>query len=340
MAVGGGHEGAVRQKLESGISAVRSQCVVHEADPVLPLSAPGDIVPRAHPADPVALGGAFEGRVPEGRHDPAVGRVPESVPVAGQAPGQFARLGECLSLVAGEHDVRVPVPVVLTHEHGDRLSIGRADHARLAEPHVGTGEDRFGLTPRQAAIRREGLVNLHFTGGLSGVVKESAIVVKERHVMSPLGECDHVAHGDDTAEVADRFELAPAQTVVAGDRHTDRVEARKHDQPFLSGPVYHTIDGGHFHGGRPALWRGQPLGPGQSCVSAALHHDRPATVALGIDADHGLVVLEEHRGRVAEVLAFVPVDHNLPLRVRGEVDGRNRVPSRLGRIGRHARSDQ
>ncbi|MCK7518257.1 MAG: hypothetical protein MZV64_11315 [Ignavibacteriales bacterium] len=54
----------------------------------------------------------------------------------------------------------------------------------------------------------------------------------------------------------------------------------------------------------------------------------PRAVALRVDAEHGAAVLEQDGRRMAQVLAGLAVDDDLPRRVRRQVHGRDREAAR------------
>src|SRR5262249_12048050 len=87
----------------------------------------------ADPADPVAASRTDERRVAERDEQPAVGAVLADVAVAGQRPGQFARVRPGLAFVVGEDDLRVPRAAVLAEQHRQLLTVGGADQAGLAQ---------------------------------------------------------------------------------------------------------------------------------------------------------------------------------------------------------------
>ena len=87
-----------------------------------------------------------------------------------------------------------------------------------------------------------------------------------------------------------------------------------------------SIDVAQLAGGR------QPLAPGESAVAAALHDDRAGAVALRINGQDRALVGEEHRRRMAEVLARLPVDDDLTMGLVRPVDPTKRrlaVPAPL-----------
>src|SRR5262245_39014166 len=86
-------ESAVGQNLDSWIAAIRAFSIVHDANSILPLATFQQILIRADPTDPVALGRADVGRVSKADEEPAVWSVLGRVAIAGQRCRQFARLG-------------------------------------------------------------------------------------------------------------------------------------------------------------------------------------------------------------------------------------------------------
>jgi len=203
-------------------------------------------------------------------------------------------------------------------------AVGRAHGAGLAQRNLVGAEDLVREGPRQPAVAREGLVEDHGGRSAAGLGEEPAVVVEHGHVVARAGaEFHDAAHGDDPAPIAHRLELGPAQAVVLGEGHAARVEAAEHDDPFLAGRVDHAVQRGHLQRGGPARRGGQALAPGAAAVRAPLGDDRPPAVTLGIDAEHGLAVFEEDRGGVAQILARLPVDHHLALRLVIQVDQGN-----------------
>ena len=153
--------------------------------------------------------------------------------------------------------------------------------------------------------------------------------MEEREVVPrPGAEFDHGRHRDDPAEVPDRLQFAPRRAVVLGDGHPDRVESAEHDDPPLARRVDDAVQRRHLERGFPRARGRQAGAPGEAAVGAALVDDGAAAVALGVDDQHRAVVLEQHSGRVAEVLAGLAVDDDLAVAVGAEVDHRNRVAGR------------
>ena len=125
--------------------------------------------------------------------------------------------------------------------------------------------------------------------------------------------------------VAGALKFAPALAFVFTDGQSRRVKAGPHDEAFRSVRIDHPVNRRHLPAGFPTLRRGQTVAPRQPAVRAALVNNATPTVALGIDDQHRLVVLQQHRGWVAEVLALFAIDDDLAMGLFRQVDRRDRV---------------
>ena len=186
---------------------------------------------------------------------------------------------------------------------------------------VGVTRDGYRLRPGQPAIGADGLVNSPRAGygpgrRASGVriraaVDVSPVVVKQGHIVAVFKPFDG-RHSDDAPEIADGFERCPGAAVVLRDGHSDWVKSGEHNQPFDAVSVNDAMNCGDLFGCRPVFGGGQAAGPGQAGVRAALHHDCAGAVALGIDGYDRSVVFEQDGSGVAEVLAGLFVNYDLP----------------------------
>ena len=75
MAVGGSDESAIGEQFDAGVGRVLAFFVVHDTDAILALRAVDDVLVFADPTDPIALGWAYMGGVPEADEETAIGRI-------------------------------------------------------------------------------------------------------------------------------------------------------------------------------------------------------------------------------------------------------------------------
>ena len=132
------------------------------------------------------------------------------------------------------------------------------------------------------------------------------------------------------APVARSAQITPGLAVILAHRQAGRIETGPYDQPFLAGGIDDAVDGGRLLRGRPRGGHGQAAAPGQAAVRAALVHNGAFAVALRIDAEDCLSVLEQHRSRMPEILAWFAVHGHLPIGFAGQVKERDGVATRRG----------
>ena len=70
------------------------------------------------------------------------------------------------------------------------------------------------------------------------------------------------------------------------------MQAGPHDEPLLSFRIHHAMDCGHLPARGPALGRRQTLAPGLAAIHASLVNDASLAVALRVNDQNGLAVLE------------------------------------------------
>ena len=327
VAVRGRDDRAIRQEFHGRVRAVGPLVIVLETHAILSFAPGEDVVVRAHPADPVALRGALVRAVAEADEQAPVRGVDALVTIARQRAGKLPGLRPRPALIFGEDHVRVAPAGVLAEQHGDLLAVGASHESRFAQVHVGASEDRLRLRPRQPAVRGERLEQRERAHLLALGGEEPPVVVEHHHVVA-VGQADQVAHDDDAAPVADFLQLTPRLAVVFRDGQPRRVQTGEHDQPLDAFLVDDRVDRGHFHRRRPGRRRRQAVGPRQPGVGAALHHNCPAPVTFGVHHDHRLVVVQQDGRGMAEVLALLAIDDDLPVRLIVEIKNGNRVSAR------------
>ena len=258
--------------------------------------------------------------------------------ISGQRSRQFPRLAPCLALVVGEDHEGIELAAVLAQQHRDLLAVRRAQCAGFAEMSNRMLGDDLRLRPSQAAVRRDDLVDLKLPAvGIHGRIAEPApVVMEQRHVGTVL-EFHHGGHRDDAAIAragsADRLQRRPRAAFVQRVRHADAAGLpRKHQDPRNALRVDQAEQRGHLHRRGPVLRSLQSVRPGEAAVEALLVDDGALAVPLGIGDQDGLVVGEEQGRGVPEILAGLPVNHHLAMRLGRQVDGRDGVtPRRLVR---------
>ena len=190
-------------------------------------------------------------------------------------------------------------------------AIRRADGARLAQVGFGMLHHDLRASPGQTSVGRTGAIDDEGTI-LVFALEESPIVMKESEVIAVF-QPHQRRHRHNAAKIADGLQLGPGQAIVVRARHADGVEARKHDQPFDAGRIFHAVERGDFLRRCPGLRNRKPVAPSFPRVVAAFHDDRAPAVSFRVHTNHGLLVFEQHRGGVAEVLSGLAIHHNLPL---------------------------
>ena len=88
------------------------------------------------------------------------------------------------------------------------------------------------------------------------------------------------------------------------------------------------MQGGNLFRCLPGCRSRQSLAPRATSVVAAFVNDSAATVPFWINAEHRLAILQQHSGRVPEILAVLTIDHHLPRRVSIQIDKGNRISTR------------
>lgn len=298
--------------------------VVHEPDAVLAGSTVEQVVVGTDPAQPISGGGGFGGGIPEGSEEPAVGRVFEGVPVAGERAVEGAGRGPGLAFVVGEDDLGIGLSGVLAEEQGELAAIGGTDGAGFAEVQVAGAVDIAGGGPGEAAVGGGDLVEGEGWGGGGGEgfgVEEATVVVEPGEVGA--GASAHGfegGHDDDAAPVTGRLEGGPGVAVVGGEGEAGGMEAGPEEEAFLALGVDDAVEGGGFEGGGPVLGNGEAWAPGAAGVGGSLEHDGSFAVALGVGAEQGFAVFEQDGGGVAEVLAGLTIDDDLALLVVGQIE--------------------
>ena len=260
------------------------------------------------------------GAVAEGNEQPPVGRVFAGVAITRERGWQFARLRPRPALVLGKNYKRVFAPTVLAQEHTQLFAIGRTNDARLAQVHVRTRKDAFRLRPRQPAILGKCLVQVeHYRiGPLAGLGEKAPVVVEHRQIMPIAGfQFLEAAHHHDAAPVAGWFQLAPFRAVILAHRQARRIQPAPHDEPLLPLRIHHTMQRRHLAARRPTRRRGQPLAPRLAAISAAFVNNAAPPVAFRVNDQHRLAVLQQHRGRMPEVLSLLAIHHHLPVFLAG-----------------------
>ena len=268
--------------------------------------------------------------VAEGDDDPTVWRVAGDVTITGQRTGQFSRLRPGLAFVVGEDDHRIEASAVFAQQAGELLAVRRPNDSRFAQVRDRMPDERLGRLPGESTVGRQCLIDGK-SGRLAGVSEEAAIVMEERHI-GAVAEPDDVSHRHDPAVVADRRQWRPGSSLVFGDRHADRIEPRKHHQPFDSFGIDHSMQRRRFLRSGPVLGNVEPVGPVLAAVLAPLEDDGAAPMALGVRHQYRLAVVEQHGAGVTEVLTRFLVDHHLPIGLVRQVDQRDRVAARRGLV--------
>src|SRR5690606_10293902 len=122
--------------------------------------------------------------------------------------------------------------------------------------------------------------------------------------------------------------------VVFRDGLADGIQPGKQDEAALAVGTHQAVDRRRFLARGPTFGNGQPLRPGEARILTPLHYYGAPAVPLWINDDHGLVVLEQHRCGVTQVLSRFPVDHNLAVRLAVQIDEGNSVAPRRTGLGR------
>lgn len=180
--------------------------------------------------------------------------------------------------------------------------------------------DCFGWGPGAPTVSAFHLVHVKAGARLQRLGHEPAVVVAPHHhgAVIALGVG---GHGHDRPPLTDGLEFGPCLAIIIGAGHAGGGQTTEHQDAVATlDRIINAVQGGNLAAGGPVFRGRQPVAPRLTAIGRPLVDDATFAVALGIDTQNGLAVLQQAGGGMTEVLPNFPIHHDLPFGLEGQID--------------------